>query len=486
LAWANNDLMSAEDYYLRPEKRDGAVFRGNKDWDRLIKLAFHKSEWKHLIDLVLQANIRAFGNDIVLGSSGTSRIPYLKMVALAIAKCGIQNDLGLADKISKLFAIDKNDLKQLICSVSSLSDKELSNLQNKALPRVTKTRNITYGDALKKGDTYKASLIAKAIISIDTACTNAIEKLHFFFKEGSETALTYIAETINDFYDESLANTFLRTLTSKVFESLNDSCNYRLVVKFYESHPLIRRLYFGDLLKLKFQHNIRINPSDIYTGLLQHISSIAVDIAEMSPKNRRKKPLLEFSKLIAFSDWIEMKLEIWLNTEGASSLQRVISIWNTQVAKPVQSPFDVSKHAPNNPREMIEWVDLLEDFHVWITKCWLNEIGVERWKSEKSVLDIVNKYFKSFEVLRHAQPIWIEPQHLDIYIPEISLAIEYMGEQHYRPVEHFGGEQGFQNTVYRDQRKAEICKKAGINLVYIRFDDNIKKKIEEIKNTYAG
>jgi len=86
--------------------------------------------------------------------------------------------------------------------------------------------------------------------------------------------------------------------------------------------------------------------------------------------------------------------------------------------------------------------------------------------------------------LRHAQPIWLEPQHLDIFLPELSLAIEYMGEQHYRPVEYFGGNEGFEATTARDERKSEICKKVGVNLVYVRFDDDIKKRVEQITSAY--
>ena len=60
-----------------------------------------------------------------------------------------------------------------------------------------------------------------------------------------------------------------------------------------------------------------------------------------------------------------------------------------------------------------------------------------------------------------------------------------MGEQHYHPVEYFGGTEGFEKTTYRDKRKAEICKKVGINLVYVRYDDDIKKKVEQIRSVQS-
>jgi len=343
---------------------------------------------------------------------------------------------------------------------------------------------LALNEALRKGNTSRANQISRATECIDISLEDMADRLSLFLKSKDRTVIHEIVGLINDFFDESLAKTFIRFLVSKVRRLLNEKSNCHLVVEFYESHPLIRRLYFGDLLKLKFENNIKVRPSDIYTGLLQSISSVEANIADIHKKKKNKEELLEFNKLVACSDWIEIKLGIWMESEGDAPLQRVISIWNNGEARSVKTLFDTIKHYPNSPREMVEWTELLKDFHRWITKCWSNEIGIEVWKSEKSLFDIVKKHFKGFDVLRHAQPIWLEPQHLDIFLPELSLAIEYMGEQHYRPVEYFGGNSGFEATTNRDERKAEICKKVGVNLVYVRFDDDIKKRVEQITSAY--
>ncbi len=73
---------------------------------------------------------------------------------------------------------------------------------------------------------------------------------------------------------------------------------------------------------------------------------------------------------------------------------------------------------------------------------------------------------------------------MDIFLPELSLALEYMGEQHYHSIEYFGGKEGFEATMARDKRKAEICNKAGVNLIYIHFDDDIKKMVERVVSLY--
>jgi hypothetical protein len=50
-----------------------------------------------------------------------------------------------------------------------------------------------------------------------------------------------------------------------------------------------------------------------------------------------------------------------------------------------------------------------------------------------------------FEVNKNVIP-WIENQRIDIYFPKYNIAIEYNGEQHYIPIEHFGGILELQDT----------------------------------------
>lgn len=55
---------------------------------------------------------------------------------------------------------------------------------------------------------------------------------------------------------------------------------------------------------------------------------------------------------------------------------------------------------------------------------------------------------------------------LDVYIPELHLAIEYQGEQHYKTL-YFSGDQSQQRK--RDEEKWNACKKAGITLVEVPY-----------------
>ena len=69
--------------------------------------------------------------------------------------------------------------------------------------------------------------------------------------------------------------------------------------------------------------------------------------------------------------------------------------------------------------------------------------------------------------------------------------IEYDGEQHFRPVDFWGGEEGFKNTKARDEVKNKYCKLHNIPLLRIPYtlsNDEIKQQIYEyhLSLTTAG
>ena len=61
---------------------------------------------------------------------------------------------------------------------------------------------------------------------------------------------------------------------------------------------------------------------------------------------------------------------------------------------------------------------------------------------------------------------WLGRQSLDFYLPDYNVSIECQGGQHFFPVEHFGGDKGFKNTLERDKRKKKLCEENGIKLLY--------------------
>lgn len=97
----------------------------------------------------------------------------------------------------------------------------------------------------------------------------------------------------------------------------------------------------------------------------------------------------------------------------------------------------------------------------------------EGWVSETELLNIVRRILPDNEVIHQASPKWLGRQRLDIFIPELLLAIEYQGLQHYQPVTYFGGEDGFNKTKERDTLKAKLCTANDVVLVTFRYDEQI-------------
>lgn len=120
-----------------------------------------------------------------------------------------------------------------------------------------------------------------------------------------------------------------------------------------------------------------------------------------------------------------------------------------------------------------------------------NAIGMpkigEGWISETELYYKISDYFKDDKVINHASPIWLGRQHLDIYFPKFNIGIEYQGAQHYEPIDFFGGQEAFEKTVERDNRKKELCEKHNCHLIYVEkgYDFiEIITEIEKIKITY--
>jgi hypothetical protein len=105
----------------------------------------------------------------------------------------------------------------------------------------------------------------------------------------------------------------------------------------------------------------------------------------------------------------------------------------------------------------------------------------EGWVSEIELLNIVKDIFPENEVIPQSSPEWLGQQRLDIFIPELRLAIEYQGRQHYEPVPFFGGEGGFQQTKERDTLKANLCSKNGITLVFFSYNEILTRELVETR-----
>ncbi len=110
----------------------------------------------------------------------------------------------------------------------------------------------------------------------------------------------------------------------------------------------------------------------------------------------------------------------------------------------------------------------------------LPKIG-EGWISETNLYYEIKEYFALEIVVQHGKPKWLGKQHLDIWLPKLNLGIEYQGDQHYYPVDFFGGETSLVKNKARDKRKKELCEEFGCKLIYVLPGYNINVVLSQIK-----
>lgn len=110
----------------------------------------------------------------------------------------------------------------------------------------------------------------------------------------------------------------------------------------------------------------------------------------------------------------------------------------------------------------------------------LPKIG-EGWISETLLYYAVKTALQEYEVINHGSPEWLGLQHLDIFIPELSIGIEYQGKQHTEPVDFFGGVEAFKKNIERDERKKRLCSENELKLFYVYPETDTHQFIEKLK-----
>ena len=70
----------------------------------------------------------------------------------------------------------------------------------------------------------------------------------------------------------------------------------------------------------------------------------------------------------------------------------------------------------------------------------------------------------------------------DFFLPDYNILIEYQGEQHYFPIEWFGGEKAFEKQQFNDKEKENIAKNNNLLLIKISYEnyDNLDNLLYDI------
>lgn len=85
-------------------------------------------------------------------------------------------------------------------------------------------------------------------------------------------------------------------------------------------------------------------------------------------------------------------------------------------------------------------------------------------KMEEEIRDILNE--NGIEYIEQYNTKDLDRLKIDFFIPNKNIGIECQGEQHFKMVEHFGGNADYKKRLERDSRKRKVCKELGIELIY--------------------
>ena len=65
----------------------------------------------------------------------------------------------------------------------------------------------------------------------------------------------------------------------------------------------------------------------------------------------------------------------------------------------------------------------------------------------------------------------------DFYLTDYKICIEYDGEQHFKPIDFFGGEEKFKKQQYNDMLKTQYCIDNNIYLCRINYNQDIENEL---------
>ena len=100
-------------------------------------------------------------------------------------------------------------------------------------------------------------------------------------------------------------------------------------------------------------------------------------------------------------------------------------------------------------------------------------------KGEKKITDyLINRNISFEQQKRFIDCKNILPLPFDFYLSEYNLIIEYDGQQHFKSIKRFGGEEKFKQTQKHDKIKNQYCLDNNINLLRIKYNENIEKKLK--------
>jgi len=374
------------------------------------------------------------------------------IIAAALSAGGI--DDGLREMICDYFEINSRQLCELIHALTE-NDKEIHRLQRRIMPKPA-ARGRTFADLLKDGATDQALRLRDCVPRSASFVSASVAFLDRFLENGEPTHLDEMIVAGSPFG--------IMEADSVILSEALDARSATIVKLPAHRLALLRRFnticdypkydFLSDYLEVMRDVHSEIQPGDVIAAILDlQWYKTPYNIDNTGPTGTRGFGKTEISDN---REWLEIVLRDHLPVFDRAQ-------WTNR-----DSAIGAMHRA---------YLFLRERF---------NEMRRdERWISEAQLGDALATLFGKAEVHRHARPLWLCPQHLDYFLPRHALAVEYMGAQHYQPVEVFGGARALEETRARDDRKRALCERVGVTLVYVTHEEDVGQRAREIHTQFC-
>jgi hypothetical protein len=455
---ALGDIDAARKSYERGENKQKdtyAAFRTGPDFDRLIALAIEREDWREVLNLVRTAKPDPLGKrDVIFAGGNRAKAPLVKLCAHAAWKSG---DASIVDDMPDFFGLNTADLKVIFANATSGTfERDVAKLK---MPSFLKIKPETLASVLGTGDTPYADQVIKFFETLEAGYMDAIHDVQSWRSSGEKARLDSAIFWLTRIGSYELFECCLFQLKCDL-DVWNEP--HRTDIELYVSHAWLTRACMSELLTNLIKRRRKPTPKVLLSCAIQHSTSpFELDFEKLETKDR------VMEQIRCHLTWAETVVERW------SANGKLTHHWS-KVCAAADPEFRT------DPRRVPAYATLCDEVIEALKAAWARDFNEIQWKAEEGTFLALKTMLPDTQIVRHARPSWLVPQHLDIFLPEYAVAIEYQGEQHYRPIEIFGGARGLAITVERDERKKRICYLAGVKLEYIRYDESIDERLRQI------
>lgn len=255
---------------------------------------------------------------------------------------------------------------------------------------------------------------------------------------------------------------------------------YQNALEFYPKHQIGRRSSHSTdrLLSLRFATGGKLTGEDVLALCGPMVTAFG---------RSRLTEIVEYLKVLLEEAWHNDRVDFvadWASDSTTGPYQVFIGTpygyFLTKLVEVTAFTFSGNPRVVQVVRGMIRQAE-----NVVRSDMGIPHVG-EGWVSETELYYLVKRFCPEVNVLHHATPAWLKGQHLDVYIPDMNVALEYQGAQHDEPVEFFNGREAFEQVKRRDLRKKRACSRSGVRLIYVRPGYDPDALVAELRRMFPS